>query len=243
MRIEDVASTLGDPATAGVILDVDGTLAPIVPRPELSSVPETTRAALRGLVERYRLVAVVSGRTTEEATALVDVEGVTVAGLYGLVAPPLPERVVAAVDAEAATVAGAWVERKGASVAVHVRLTPDPDAAEAELTPRLEGVAKAEGLELQLGKRVIELVPAGRPRKGAAVERLIRDAGLAAALYAGDDHADLEAFDALAGLVRTSGLRAVRVAVHGDETPDAVLAAADLIVEGPEGMAALLSSL
>ncbi len=138
---------------------------------------------------------------------------------------------------------GAWVERKGASIAVHVRLSPDPDAAEAELAPRLARVAKAEGLELQLGKRVVELVPAGRPRKGAAVERLIRDAALAGALYAGDDHADLEAFDALAGLARTSGLRAVRVAVRGDETPDEVLAAADVSVEGPDGMADLLRSL
>jgi trehalose 6-phosphate phosphatase len=243
VRIEDVASFLGDPATAGVILDVDGTLAPIVPRPELSMVPETSRAALRGLVGRYRLVAVVSGRTTEEASALVDLDGVVVAGLYGLEAPPLPERVAAAVEAEAQAVTGAWVERKGASVAVHVRLAPDPDAAEVELAPRLQRVAATEGLELQLGKRVIELVPAGRPRKGAAVERFVREAELAAALYAGDDHADLEAFDALAVLVRASGLRAVRVAVRGDETPDAVLAAADLIVDGPEGLADLLRSL
>ncbi|MGZ8567327.1 MAG: trehalose-phosphatase, partial [Actinomycetota bacterium] len=110
MRIEDVTSALGDPATAGVILDVDGTLAPIVPRPELSMVPEATRVALRGLVGRYRLVAVVSGRTTEEASALVDLDGVVVAGLYGLEAPPLPERVAAAVEAEAQGVGGAWVE-------------------------------------------------------------------------------------------------------------------------------------
>ncbi|HEY7476755.1 MAG TPA: trehalose-phosphatase [Actinomycetota bacterium] len=242
MRIDDVAEILGDPSEAGVILDVDGTLAPIVPHPELSAVPASTRRAIEALVGRYALVAVVSGRTTAEAAALVDVPGVAVAGLYGLDASPLPEHVVAEVEAVAEGAEGAWVERKGASVGVHLRQSPDPDAAEAALRPALERIAAAEGLEVLPGKRVLELVPAGRPRKGAAVERLVRDAGILRVLYAGDDHADLEAFAALDDLDRRGG-RAVRVAVRGEETPATVLAAADLIVDGPEELSELLRSL
>ena len=243
MRIGDVAAALGDPGDAGVDLgrgrdartDRRATGARGHPR-------EHARGA-RGLVGRYRLVAVVSGRTIDEATSMVAVAGVSVAGLYGLDAPPLPERVAAAVEAEVEDVPGAWVERKGASVAVHMRQAADPDAAEAALRPRLGRLAAAEGLELQPGKRVLELVPADRPRKGAAVERLVREARLGGALYAGDDQADLEAFHALSDLAGSAGLRAVRVAVHGDETPQALLAAADLVVEGTAGMADLLRSL
>ena len=242
MRIEEVAGVLGDPARAGVILDIDGTLAPIVPRPELSAVPAATREAIGALVGRYAVVAVVSGRTTAEASTLVDVPGVVVEGLYGLEAPPLPERVAAAAEEVVAATDGAWVERKGGSVAVHLRGTHDPDAAEAEVVPRLARLAADEGLEVQLGKRVVELVPAGIPRKGAAVQRLIVGAALDAALYAGDDHADLEAFAALDRL-EAEGLRAVRVAVHGEETPTVVLEAADVVVEGPEHLAELLGSL
>src|ERR671934_2177884 len=58
-----LASLANRPKEAGILLDVDGTLAPIVARPELASVPEPTRKELRRLVGRYGLVACVSGRT------------------------------------------------------------------------------------------------------------------------------------------------------------------------------------
>jgi trehalose 6-phosphate phosphatase len=85
--------------------------------------------------------------------------------------------------------------------------------------------------------------PADRPRKGGAVRRVIEEAGAAAALYAGDDLADVEAFAELDLLGEERHLRAVRVAVAGPETPPALLAAADLRVEGPTGLVALLRDL
>ena len=88
---------------------------------------------------------------------------------------------------------------------------------------------------------VLELVPAGRPMKGAAVERLARGE-LEAVLYAGDDHADLDAFAALDRLAR-DGIIVVRVAVHGDETPEALVEAADLVVQGPSGLVETLRTL
>ena len=67
-----------------MLLDVDGVLAPIVPRPELSEVPEATLDLLRGLIERYRLVACVSGRTLDEVRRLVPLPGLLAAGNHGL---------------------------------------------------------------------------------------------------------------------------------------------------------------
>jgi trehalose 6-phosphate phosphatase len=243
LDLDEIATRLAPPERAGLILDADGTLAPIAPRPELATVPRPTRAELSRLVGRYRLVAVVSGRVEAEVAALVDVAGVRYVGLYGVAdARPISPALVGRVEEVVRPVTGAWVEAKGLSVSVHVRGTVDPDAAEALLAPLLEAVARGAGLELVRGKRTLELAPAGRPRKGGAVERLAREAALEAVLFAGDDRPDLDAFDSLRRL-RDAGLRTVAVAVDGPETPPELAAAADLVVEGPEGLALLLAAL
>jgi trehalose 6-phosphate phosphatase len=134
------------------------------------------------------------------------------------------------------------VEDKGASLAVHYRQAPDPRAARAALIVALQPIASSSGFDVVEGKMVVELVPEGRPMKGAAVERLAREHGLEAVLYAGDDNADLDAFAALDRLA-DEGVHVVRVAVHGDETPTALEAGADLVVEGPRGLVATLRTL
>jgi trehalose 6-phosphate phosphatase len=97
-------------------------------------------------------------------------------------------------------------------------------------------------MDLVEGKMVLELVPTDRPMKGGAVERIAGEAALEAVLFAGDDVADLDAFAALDRL-SARGLTAVKVAVRGPETPAPLLEAADLQVEGPEGLVALLRDL
>ncbi|MGH2488242.1 MAG: trehalose-phosphatase, partial [Candidatus Limnocylindria bacterium] len=81
-----------------------------------------------------------------------------------------------------------------------------------------------------------------RPRKGGAVERLVGEHALRAALFAGDDEADLDAFAALDRL-RSNGLITVKVAVRGDETPPGLVDSADEVVDGPEGLVELLRQL
>jgi trehalose 6-phosphate phosphatase len=103
-------------------------------------------------------------------------------------------------------------------------------------------VARDAGLDLLWGKMVIELVPAGRPLKEGAVERIVDDERLDAVLYAGDDVADIRAFEALDRLAER-GLRTVKVAVHGRETPVALSDAADVVVDGPAGLVTLLRGL
>jgi len=137
---------------------------------------------------------------------------------------------------------GVWVDDKVESLAVHYRLAPDPEAAREALLGPLQAIARDEGLELIEGKMVLELVGAGTPRKGEAVVRLVREAGASNALFAGDDLADLEAFAGLDHLA-AQGTAVVKVAVRGNETPEALLRAADLTVEGPTGLVELLRTL
>jgi trehalose 6-phosphate phosphatase len=227
-----------------VLLDFDGSLSEIVARPELAAPVDGAREVLEALVARFRLVAVISGRRTEEVADLLDVPGVRYLGLYGLkdMAPELIGTVVPSAVTAAAVVSEAWVEDKGASVAVHYRQAPDPLAARAALLMALQPVATSAGLEVVEGKMVVELVPADRPMKGGAVERLAGEHALRAVLFAGDDVADLDGFVALDRL-DDQGMVTIRVGVRGEETPEVLLAAADVVVDGPDGLVSLLRQL
>ena len=233
-----------DPARSAILLDFDGTLSDIVARPELARPAEGVREALTALAARYALVAVVTARPTAEVMAVLGVPGVHYAGHYGSekggrpLSPRLRETVVRA----ARSIQGTWVEDKGSSLAVHYRQAPDPVAAGGALEAPLRSLARDHGLEVVEGKMVLELVPKGRPRKGAAVERLARESGARVVLFAGDDLADLEGFAALDRL-RRRGILTVKVAVRGPEERPELIRGADLVASSPGALAALLGEL
>jgi trehalose 6-phosphate phosphatase len=226
------------PELSALILDLDGTLAPIVARPELAEIPEETRAELRRLAGRYLLVACLSGRAGSDARRLVGVPGIEVVGNHGLeLAPDAPSHAahIAAFSAEVALP----VEDKGLSLSYHYREAEDQAAARAEL----EGVAEraaAAGLVPRWGRKVLEIRPPVDADKGTAVRTLLARSGARRGLYAGDDATDLDGF---AGL-RAAGLEhAVCVAVDSLEAPPGLREAADLVVLGAAGMAELLRRL
>src|SRR5688500_20267631 len=93
-----------EPGRAAVLLDVDGTLAPIVERPEDARVPDETRPEVARLAGRYALVACVSGRPRAEVERMLGVDGVAIVGEHGLELAPDAERWAEAVAAFAASV-------------------------------------------------------------------------------------------------------------------------------------------
>jgi len=225
-----------EPERAAVLLDVDGTLAPIVARPEDAYVPEETRGELARLAGRYALVACVSGRPRSEVERMVGVAGVAVVGEHGLELAP---EAAAWADRVAEFARGVdWpAERKPLSVSFHFRRADDQEAARAYLT-RVADAAEAEGLVPRWGRMVLEVRPPVAADKGTAVRTLVTRAGVRRALYAGDDRTDLDAFHGLDGLEL-----GVRVAVGSAEAPPELLAAADLVVDGTDGVLGLLRRL
>jgi len=225
------------PREAAIILDVDGTLAPIVARPDEASVPAETRELLARLVGRYGLVACLSGRPGVDAARVVGVDGVRYVGEHGLeLAPEAPawrERL----HAFAGTVAWDDVELKPLSVSFHYRRSDDEDEA-VRLLAGVERRAHDEGLVPRWGRKVLELRPPLRADKGTAVQQLLRDRNLQRALYAGDDTTDLDAFAALDGLDV-----ALRVAVVTPEAPPSLAEAADLTVGSPGELLEILRGL
>jgi trehalose 6-phosphate phosphatase len=233
---ERLARLRDEPELAAVLLDVDGTLAPIVARPELAAVPEETRAEVRRLTGRYALVGAVSGRSGADAARLLGVEGVTYVGVHGLELAPEAERWRETLRSFAAE-RWPWVEDKGLTVAFHWREAPD----EVEAVRALQEVAsRAEsvGLEARWGRKVLEVRPPVAADKGTAVHALLAARGLRRALYAGDDTTDLDAFRGLDGLEL-----AVRVAVASPEAPTGLAEAADLVVASPAELLDLLRAL
>ncbi len=233
---DPLARLAAEPGRAALFLDVDGTLAPIVARPEDAVVPEETRTELRRLASRYGLVACVSGRTGEDAARIVGIEEILFVGEHGLELEPEAREWAERVHDFAATVA--WpVESKPLTVAFHYRLTADADAARIELERVAEAAVEA-GLRPRWGRMVLEIRPPLDANKGTAVRRLLAEHGLQRALYAGDDMTDLDAFRGLDGLEL-----AIRVAISSAEAPTDLGAAADLVLGDPAALLELLRQL
>lgn len=255
-----LAAVLADPARAVVAVDFDGTLAPIVERPEDARPAAGAVEALATLAASVGRLAVVTGRGAEDVVRLGGLErvrGLRVLGHYGLeqwtdgaltspspspavdeVRRRLPELLATAPD-------GVHVEDKKHSVVVHTRPAADPAAALADLAPRLQALADEAGLETVPGRFVVELRPNGVD-KGGALRALVSSYDARSVLYVGDDLGDLAAFDAVESLRRDSGVPGVTVASVDpalDDSPRELAARADLVLAGPTAVVAWLTAL
>lgn len=230
-----------EPEHAAVLLDVDGTLAPIVERPEDAAVPAEARAEVERLAGKYGLVACVSGRPAADARRLVGLEGIEYVGVHGLESDPEARAFAPQLEAFAERIAWPWtVESKaGVTLSFHYREAAD----EGEAAQRADDVAHAAeqaGLSARAGRKVLEVRPPVHVDKGTAVGRLLEGRALTRALYAGDDTTDLDAFRGL----EEAGLDvALKVSVGSPEMNPALLTRADLVVDGPGELLSFLRTL
>lgn len=231
--------------------DVDGTLAPIVARPEDARLLDGVHEVLTVLRERVALLAFVSGRGLADLERIVALDGCAYAGNHGMelhrvgADPELAEGVADHLRAIAEFVA-AWpeerlaagdlrMEAKGATLSVHARGARDPDAARL-LLAQVASEALDRGLVPTPGREVLEVRPPVAVDKGTAVRALLRDTEAVAAVYIGDDRTDADAWMALRAMRTEGGLEvALGVAVASGEVPAAVREAADVEVAGPPG--------
>jgi trehalose 6-phosphate phosphatase len=250
-----LAAVLAEPSRAVVAVDFDGTLAPIVERPEDARAAVGAVDALAALCRAVAVCAVVTGRAAGDVVALGGLDavlGLHVLGHYGLeewvggqlTSPPPPAGVESArprvADIVAAADRGVHVEDKGHALVVHTRPAADPASALSRLAGPLHAVAEDNGLEVVRGRFVLELRPPGVD-KGLAVRRLTEGQG--AAVYIGDDLGDLPAYAAVEQR-RANGLPGLTVAsVAGADAPGELAARADLVLDGPDAVVAFLTQL
>jgi trehalose 6-phosphate phosphatase len=258
--VEALEPIRSDPSRAAVLLDIDGTLAPIVRHADDAHVPEATRTLLIEIASRYGLVGCVSGRRASTARQIVAIGTIAYVGNHGgeLLRPRAtraevdPELVAwtARVCAFAQRVMTPELQRlrvrsedKDAIAAFHWRGAPDEEAAAAAVaeTARL---AEQEGFVVHWGRKVLEVRPPVTLHKGLGVTALLRGSPVTAALYVGDDSTDVDAFRGLRQLAESGRLTvAVCVAVSSDEAPPELARESDLTVEGTAGVRELLEAL
>jgi trehalose 6-phosphate phosphatase len=249
-----------DPARTAILTDIDGTLAPIVERPEQAAVPESAARLLARLSEVYGIVGCVSGRRAEEARLLVGIDSISYAGNHGLElllpgeeAPRLDPSVegreadarefVAGLDGGELAEVGLRAEDKGPIQALHWRGAGDERAAEARAHEIAVDAGRA-GLEPHWGRKVLEVRPHGGGGKDTAVAALLAVDEVSVAVYAGDDRTDLDAFRRLHELRQQGELTiATCVGVTSPEGPAEIEEESDLRVDGPEEWIAILESL
>ncbi len=258
---EALAPLRAQPVRAAVLLDIDGTLAPIVDHAADARVPEDTRRALIPLTRRYGLVACISGRRASEARAMVSVGTIAYLGSHGAellqagwttaVLDPEVEKWGGRVrgfaqGADSPELRRLRVRRedKGAIAAFHWRAAPD-EAAARNAVEAIAGQALEAGFHTHWGRKVLEVRPPVQINKGAGLTKLLAEhAQIDMAMYAGDDMTDLDAFAALRELVSDGRLRhAVTVGVASPDGPGEIVEQADVVVEGPLGVRELLAML
>jgi trehalose 6-phosphate phosphatase len=254
---DGLAALLRTPSRALIALDFDGTLSPIVEDPAAARAYPGAVDALRRLARLAGTVAVITGRAAPDAVelgGLDQVPGLLVLGHYGrqrwesgvLTSPPPPPGVAEArqqlpgVLAAAGAPGGVWTEDKGDALAVHTRRAAEPQQVLERLRGPLADLAEQTGLAVEPGRMVIELRPPGSD-KGQALKTLARARSAAAVMYCGDDLGDEPAFRAVAEL-RDEGLPGLAVC-SGSTEVTSVAALADLVVDGPDGVVALLDAL
>jgi alpha,alpha-trehalase len=198
-----------------VALDYDGTLTPIVERPELAILSEKTRKTLKKLKDTTQL-AIISGRDLKDVKRLVKVDGIIYAGSHGFdIESPTKlqktfkegEAFIAELnEAEKALrertkgIDGLLIERKKYSIAVHFRLVK-PEMAE-KIEKEVDQVVDAfASLKKTFGKKVFEVRPNMDWDKGKAIEWLVEALGFSRhnvlPIYVGDDVTDEDGFKAL----------------------------------------------
>lgn len=254
-------AVLGHPETTLLGIDFDGTLAPIVADPEQAHADPRAVAALARLGNLLGTVAIITGRPARTAVRLGGFRGVAglghlvVLGQYGVerwdaatdefLIPPDPGQ-VAAMEQEIAPLldrlgqGAAHVEHKGRAVVIHTRQLPDPDASFATLSGPLNDLAGRHEMVVEPGKNVLEIRSPGID-KGVALRDIVAETGAEQVVFVGDDLGDLPAYRVVEELRREG--RGGLLVCSASHEEDALSALADVVVEGPHGVATWLEEL
>lgn len=256
-----LTAAAADPSRVLLALDFDGTLAPMVPDPEDSRMHEGAASALAELGGRLGQVAIITGRGVAVVRRLgrlaerSGLENLVVLGQYGAerwdaatgveTPPTVPEGIAAVrpvieqIIAEC-PVDGVVLEDKGRALGVHTRRAADPARAYEWLTAPLTEAAVEHALILEPGRNVLE-VRASSLTKGDALRGLIAETGATVVAMCGDDLGDLPALELLREM-RAEGLTTCAV-ISGSAEQPAMAEQADVLAEGPDGVADWLHDL
>ncbi|MHB9111772.1 MAG: trehalose-phosphatase [Thermoleophilia bacterium] len=257
---EALAPLLAEPGASAVFLDLDGTLAPIMPRPNDVAIPPGISRLIRKLAHAYLAVTVVSGRPAAGAKRIVGNAELAYIGNHGFETmlpghavvvceeaqeyiPKIRELVEYCRKDEEMAEMGIWLEDKTATMSFHFRRASDPGESVAFIRGRFFPMIEKLGLAISEGRKVIEVRPPVPINKGVAVGQLLDRLGCRQAIYIGDDTTDVDALKELRKRKRRKNNVMVSVGVISSEMPAELAKYSDLLVDRISGVEVALQIL
>jgi trehalose 6-phosphate phosphatase len=238
----------------GLVSDLDGTLSHIAPTPEEAQITTRNRELLSDLQDELSLVAIISGRRADSLHERIGIPGLIYVGNHGLerwvdgeiqiiteAKPYLSNIQSVKKELQKITETGIYVEDKGPTLSLHYRKVEKPVAFGRNIAARIAELAGKHGLEVFTGKMVFEIRPPVSMDKGIAFQQLVKEKGIEAALFLGDDVSDLSAFQVARKMRAESICDAWGIGVQSEEAPEDLAATADFLAEGVEDVEDLLS--
>jgi trehalose 6-phosphate phosphatase len=252
-HLEEFEKFKNDPETA-VITDIDGTISQIVSKPDEAVVTSKMRNFLTRLADKFKLVAVISGRPVKDAQKIVGVDNLLYVGSHGLeymkngkihveeeverYVPIIKEVACKLEEEDSCNIEGVLFEDKGLCFSIHYRLCEEPEKAREIILDSLEDALKTtkndnrcENLKIKEGRKIVEIRPPIGYDKGTILEKLTSENHVEKLVYFGDDITDNDAFSKLNQLKCENKLDGESVLVLSEEIPDYLKKNASFFVE------------
>lgn len=254
-------AVMSDPAGSLMVFDFDGTLSRIVPNPADARMLDQAAQGLARLSSLGVRIALISGRPLDALLELSDAsnrEGLAKALIFGqygaehldmatgertsVATPSAVSLAKTELSQILSAYPGASIEEKGLSIAAHFRNTENPEVDLLDAQDALQGVAEKYGLVIEPGRLVMDL-RVGATTKGDALKQLVRRFSPSSVSFAGDDLGDVAAFEAIREIEdHSGGPLGCSIVSASAETPELVRFA-DILCQGPDGVAAWLNHL
>jgi trehalose 6-phosphate phosphatase len=230
--------TFKNDTSTAIVTDIDGTISEIAPTPDEAIVTEFMRKELVKLNEKFKLVAVLSGRSVLNAREMVGAEGLLYVGNHGMEflinghisMDPQVEKYIPQIKktgkklkkGDLSSINGLIFEDKGICYSIHYRLSNSSENVREKILNTLNDDPECKNLKISEGRKLVELKPPVRSDKGTILDNIIQEYNLEKIIYLGDDITDDDAFNKLKELENRGKIKGAGVLVHSNEIPSYV---------------------
>ncbi len=235
--LEELYEFKNDNASA-ILTDIDGTISEIAATPEEAVVTLFMKKELSKLKEKFQMVGAISGRSVQNAKAMVGVDGILYIGNHGMeyvnngeiFIDPEAVKYLANIkkiaeklkNSELSKIKGLMFEDKDICISIHYRKCELQEDARKRIMDVINDSIETSELKLTEGRKLVELKPPISRNKGFIVEKIIEKYDLNRVIYLGDDVTDFDAFKKLKELEKTSKIRTASILVLSSEIPNYV---------------------
>ena len=221
----------------GLFCDIDGTISDIAPSPDAAKVRPLIRKALESIRPHLAVTAIVTGRQVSEAIEMVDLEGITYFGTYGLEkwyqglltvpeeASQYKERLKKISNDIATNLSTPEIiiQEKPLGLSLHYRQAKDPIHIRNQILSVIKSTGASDWMKIFEGRMVVELALPVEIDKGTCLTWLVDEQNLTGLIVIGDDISDISMFEASHGFQTSLRTHTFNIGVIEKETPSEVI--------------------